>query len=124
VVFELRIRLEDEPFRFDRVFFVEILRGGMNRLLLRSLPTDTDAARHEVLFQYVQGIELMTMNFEGLSIEVDALSTKFTDLEVQFPECRTYRLDSASGRGLVFASACVWESRVVEADDPSFFPNM
>lgn len=124
VVFELRIRLDDNPIVLDRFVFVEIFRGGMNRLLLRSLPTDLDPERVELLFQYVQGLELYSTSFEGLSVLGVETPPQFAGLALRFPECRTFQLESASGTGLVFASACVLESGVVEPEDPSFFPMM
>ena len=63
---------ENKSVAFLQSFHVEILRGGMNRLLLRSMPSSDQPSRIEVLFQYVQHLE-MPMAFEGLLIE-DATS--------------------------------------------------
>jgi hypothetical protein len=120
----LRTRLDSGEMVLDRVFFVEILRGGMNRLLLRSLPTSEELDRVEVLFQYVQGLLLPSFEFDGLTISCVDSEPPFEGLQVKFPECLTFELTSGRTRGVVVAAACVVERGVCEPDAPSFFPMM
>lgn len=49
---------EQDSVRFLGSFHVETFRGGMNRLLLRAMPTEDDRERIEVLFQYVQRLAI------------------------------------------------------------------
>lgn len=113
---------------FCRRFHVEVLRGGMNRLLLRSFPTDTDPHRVEVLFQYVQHID-MPMTFSDLAIRDvtfgESERDRYAALLRQFPECRVFRLDSGgSPVGEVVAAACVFGEDSAPLGAESMFPMM
>lgn len=119
---------ENESVAFLRSFHVEILRGGMNRLLLRSMPSSDQPSRIEVLFQYVQHLE-MPMAFEGLLIEDatshDGVQSPWADVLVEHPECRVFRLSSDGRlRGRVVAAACSWGEDQAELGAPSMFPMM
>lgn len=113
---------------FLRVFHVESFRGGMNRLLLRAMPTVENSERVEVLFQYVQRVE-MPMTFEGLTIEdaseSDGAEGPWSAVLAQYPECRVYRLMSG-GRivGRVASSTCVHGQDEEPIGAPSMFPMM
>lgn len=48
----------DSQVAFSRRFHVEVLRGSMNRLLLRAMPTADEPTRMEVFFQYVQHLDM------------------------------------------------------------------
>lgn len=117
-----------ESVGFLRWFHVESFRGGMNRLLLRAMPTDENPERVEVLFQYVQRVDL-PMSFEGLTIEdateADGTEDPWSVVLAQYPECRVYRLVSG-GRivGRVAASACVHGQDEEPIGAPSMFPMM
>jgi hypothetical protein len=113
---------------FLRRFHVEVLRGGMNRLLLRAMPTASQSERVEVLFQFVQHLDI-PMSFDGLSID-DATSedggqAPWSDVLVQHPTCRVFRLLS-NGRivGRVVAAACAWGEDSAPDGSPSMFPMM
>ena len=119
---------DGESVGFLRVFHVEAFRGGMNRLLLRAMPTDENRERVEVLFQYVQRVDA-PMDFEGLSVgdatDEDRRVEPWSLVLAQFPECRIYRLMSG-GRvvGRVAAAACVHGQDEEPIGAPSMFPMM
>jgi hypothetical protein len=113
---------------FLRVFHVESFRGGMNRLLLRAMPTGDTVERVEILFHYVQRFDL-PMSFEGLTIE-DATSEDrslepWCDVLRQFPKVRVFRFLSA-GRvvGRVAAAGCIYGEDDAALGAPSMFPFM
>jgi len=115
---------EGESIGFLRRFHVEAMRGGMNRLLLRSWATSGEG-RVEILFQYVRRLDI-PMDFDGLSIQdatdEDGSQSPWADVLVEFPECRVYRLVSG-GRlvGRVVASACASGEDDEAASAPSMF---
>jgi hypothetical protein len=109
-----------------RSFHVEALRGGMNRLLLRALRNAEHPSRVEVLFQYVQDLDI-PMTFDRLEIadvtEDERVSA--ASLLQRFPECRVYRLNSGLDRsGRVVAAACVVGEDNASAAAESMFPMM
>ena len=113
---------------FPRDFHVEILRGGMNRLLLRSYPTADEPTRVEVFFQYVQYVE-MPMSFRGLTVHriASGQNSHPVPLELlgRFPMCTVFRLESdGEVVGHVAASACVYGEDSVPLGAPSMFPMM
>ena len=83
-----RVLGEGESIGFLRQFRLELFRGGMNRLLLRSRPTASDG-RIEIFFQYVQRLDI-PMTFEGLSIEdataEDGIVSPWDEVLIGFPE--------------------------------------
>ncbi len=118
---------EGESVDFFRRFHIEVFRGGMNRLLLRSRPTENDG-RVEILFQYVQRMDV-PMTFEGLSVEdataEDCDVSPWDEVLVGFPECRVFRLMSGGHLvGRVVAAACVVGEDEEIASAPSLFPMM
>lgn len=116
---------EEDSVGFLRVFQVETFRGGMNRLLLRARSTDGHLERVEILFQYVQRLDI-PMSFEGLTVEdstgVDGLLAPWSDVLANFPECRVFRLYSG-GRivGRIVASECAYGEDEETAEAPSMF---
>src|SRR5438045_330612 len=113
---------------FRRQFHVEVLKGGMNRLLLRALPVAADPTRVEVFFQYVQHLE-MPMRFDGLAVRDvthDELGRpEYVNLHRKFPECRVYRLESQGATvGRVMAAACLFGEDSAAAGAESMFPMM
>lgn len=123
------IRLSDiSQITFARQFHVEVLRGGMNRLLLRAIPTTEATSRIEVLFQYVQHLD-MPMKFNGLLVRdatrETAIVSKYADLLRRFPECRVFRLESDGVRmGEVVAAACLFGEDSAPIGAESMFPMM
>lgn len=111
--------------KFDRNFHVEILKGGMNRLLLRSLPCSAHPTRIEIFFQYVQYLE-MPMKFSGVSIvNLDAktsLSREIADVLRRFPSCRAFELTTLEGfTSYVVAASCSSCEDLEAADAQSAF---
>ncbi len=111
-----------------RRFHVELLRGGMNRLLLRAMPTKEQPTRVEVLFQYVQHLDIPLV-FDGLSIldvtQEHGEAAKYSGLLRAFRECRVFRLDSGGTTvGRIVASACLFGEDAAAADAESMFPMM
>jgi hypothetical protein len=113
---------------FDRNFHVEKLKGGMNRLLLRALPTAENPKRVEVFFQYAQHIDApMTFNrLEVHDVTHDQRnSPKYVKLIDAFPKCRIFRLDSDGEiAGLVLAAGCSFGEDDGPSHAPSIFPLM
>lgn len=113
---------------FERRFHVEMLRGGMNRMLLLSRPTGEDARRVEVFFQYVQRME-MPLAFEGLEIvdatTDDAYIPAWSETLTLFPRCRIFRLISAGMiRGRIAAADCAYGIDRSPPGGRSMFPMM
>lgn len=119
---------KDAHIAFPRRFHVETLRGGMNRLLLRAIPTKEKPTRVEVFFQYVQHVNL-PMAFDGLVIrdvtQDNTERAKYFNLLQRFPECRVFRLESGGAtEGYIVASACVFGEDSALASADSMFPMM
>lgn len=102
-----------ESVQLLRVFHVELFRGGMNRLLLRAMPTTDNSERIEICFF---GVELVSipMDFEGLTIEdsteVDASLSPWAEVLVRFPDRRIFRLISGGKlAGRVAAVECAYD---------------
>lgn len=110
---------------FARSFHVEVLRGGMNRLLLRALPKPDAPSRVEVFFQYVQDLDI-PMSFASLAIEdvTEAERDSTAPLLERFPECRVYRLTGGQRSGRVVAAACVVGEDEESPYAESMFPMM
>ena len=123
------IRLEnDSRVTFLRSFHVELLRGGMNRLLLRSMPTADQPTRVEIYFQYVQHLDI-PMSFERLVISDVTRSeegnARYDDFLRRYARCRIYRLESGGVRaGEIVASACMFGEDSAPLGAESMFPMM
>ncbi len=109
----------------ERSFHVELLRGGMNRLLLRALPTSEAQSRVEVLFQYVQHLDV-PMSFGRLVIDdvTDAEAESVAEILERFPECRVYRVGGGARPGRIVAAACVVGEDHESPYAESMFPMM
>jgi len=107
----------------DRTFHVEVLRGGMNRLLLRSNRTAQSGLRIEIFFMNVAHMSIGT-TFEGLSIR-DVTDEAPWDDEVWHVrtarERRVFELTSRSGSGRVLAAAVAADESNLGPADPSAF---
>jgi hypothetical protein len=117
---------ESGRIEFMRSFHVELLRGGMNRLLLRSRPQGEHRTRVEVLFQYVQYLDI-PMEFMALVVEdaTDVDARTYARTLDAFPECRVYRLTSTVAPSLaghvVAASFGYGEDQAGASDESMFF---
>lgn len=92
---------------------MEILRGGMNRLLLRSMGTKSTPTRVEIYFPYVQHLDI-PMRFEELAISCEAWGASDSFL---------FRLESRGvSVGQVVAAHCIYGEDVAPAGSASMFP--
>lgn len=110
----------------SRHIHVEILRGGKNRLLLRSTATRSNPTRLEIYFPYVQHLDL-PMRFDELTISCEAvddtLSPDVRELMRNFPDCNLFRLESRGARvGHVVAAHCMYGEDEAPAGSDSMFP--
>jgi hypothetical protein len=97
----------------SRDFHVEILRGGMNRLLLRSMGTRSSPTRVEIYFPYVQHLDL-PMRIEELTISCEAWGASDAFL---------FRLESNGVHvGHVVAAHCIYGEDSAPAGSASMFP--
>lgn len=103
------------PYRF---FHLERLKGGMDRLLLRSYKTETWPTRIEILFMGVKFMHIGT-RFEGLTIteshQIGAIQWKID----YWDGLKRYEVDSSSGSGFVVA----YSVSVAESEDDSRAPS-
>lgn len=118
----------DSQIAFSRRFHVEAFRGGMNRLLLRAIPTKDEPTRFEVFFQYVQRMDL-PMVFDDLVVadvtQDKTEKAKHPDLLQKFPECRVFRLESGGEIvGRIVAAACMFGEDSAPTGADSMFPMM
>lgn len=114
---------QDEIDYADRTFHLEIMRGGMNRLLLRSDRTSPSPARVEILFMNTQYLQIGTW-FDGLLIRPRPGSPAWPGerWRISYPkDLKEYELSSQSGSGLVVAGAVAVDESDAEPDDPSSF---
>lgn len=111
---------------FARQFHVELLRGGMNRLLLRALPTKLDPTRVEVYFPYVQHLDI-PMRFEELTIYNavgdSTLREDVRDILRKFSDCQLFKLHSRAALvGHIVAAHCVYGEDDGPSGSESMFP--
>ena len=110
----------------SRQFHVEILRGGMNRLLLRSSATRSNPTRLEIYFPYVRHMDL-PMRFDELTISCEIgdgnLRPDIRELMLKPPVCYLFRLESrGSPAGHVVAGHCMYGEDEGSAGSASMFP--
>ena len=97
----------------SRDFHVEILRGGMNRLLLRSTATKSNPTRVEIYFPYVQHLDI-PMRIEDLTISCEPWGAS---------DSFVFRLDSGGiSVGQVVAAHCIYGEDAAAAGSASMFP--
>jgi hypothetical protein len=108
----------------DRVFHLEILRGGMNRLLFRSNRSGTWATRVEVFFMNVKYLAAATM-LHGLVVErsgrLDECSDRVNWNLEPSPELWFFSVLSTSGDGIIVAGSVAVDESDASASDPSRF---
>lgn len=110
----------------SRQFHVEILRGGMNRLLLRSSATRSNPTRLEIYFPYVRHLDL-PMRFDELTISCEtddeSLRPDVRELMRKSPRCHLFRLESKGVQvGHVVAAHCMYGEDEGSAGSASMFP--
>lgn len=100
------------------------MRGGMNRLLLRSYPNDQLRSRVEILFMNVRFMNMGT-DFDGLVIsDRGHLSDQPGSLSWRVspqPELHVFEIESASGTGVIVAGAVAVDESDAATGDPSHF---
>jgi hypothetical protein len=110
----------------SRQFHVEMLRGGMNRLLLRSSATRSNPTRLEIYFPYVRHLDL-PMRFDELTIFCETadetLRPEVRELMRKPPGCYLFRLESKGAHvGHVVAAHCMYGEDEGSAGSASMFP--
>jgi hypothetical protein len=97
----------------SRDFHVEILRGGMNRLLLRSMGTKSNPTRVEIYFPHVQHLDI-PMRFDDLTISCEEWGASDSFL---------FRLESNGIKvGEVVAAHCIYGEDEAPVGSASMFP--
>lgn len=119
-----RSRKDSDIDYHDRIFHIEILRGGMNRLLLRSNRNDQMRSRVEILFMNVKFMQLGTQ-FDGLVVRdrgpfMDHPERLSWRLEAQ-PGLHLYEVESSSGTGIIVAGSVAVDKSGADPSDPSRF---
>lgn len=108
----------------DREFHIEVLKGGMNRLLFRSDRRADSELRIEILF----------MNVRYLSVGTQILNPQIRQLgrvkeyahrvpwSIDSPDLLLFSIQGAAGEGLIVAgSMSVDKSNASPSDSSSFF---
>lgn len=116
---------EGQSIEFLREFHVELLRGGMNRLLIRSLPTETFPTRIEILFQRVFRLDI-PMNFDGLTVSEASINPKISEpwssLATAQHSIRIYELQTQNRHvGRIAAADCAYGEDDLPNGSPSMF---
>ncbi len=124
-----KIHLND-PVYLDlskRTFRLEVMRGGMNRLLFRSNIRQDVTSRMEIFFMYVQYMSV-PMVLVGPIIEAVGTLSENPDrvpweLEVDV-DLTIFSVRSRGGEGLIVASAMALDESDASGNEPSSFPMM
>ena len=108
----------------DRVFHLEVLRGGMNRLLFRSNMSETWPTRVEILFMNVKYLAVATV-WHGPVIQrlgsLDECADRVPwSLDAPI-EISVFSVRSHAGEGLVVAGSMALDESDASASDPSRF---
>jgi hypothetical protein len=108
----------------DRVFHLEVLKGGMNRLLFRSNRNSVFPTRVEILFMNVKYLSIGT-SLDGFAVEDVGRAEDWSEPEWRIDQAEglhLYQVASTSGGGRVVAgSVTVDESESGPADPSRFF---
>lgn len=106
---------------FLRVFHVEMFRGGMNRLLLRSWSSDAHSTRLEVLFMNTKYV-CMPMSFDGLTIRDATSELGASDpFVLATPSLKVFEVESGGNVGRVVAGSVSYLEDCGSPSDPSSF---
>lgn len=97
-------------FQTNREFTLWKYRVSHGQLLLRSVPTDVEPSRLEILFRNVFALQ-MTTEMEGISIRssLDSETAQIEDsigVEIGKIGLKVFILESVTSRGYVVASSC------------------
>ena len=107
----------------DRVFHLEVLKGGMNRLLFRSNRSSHFPTRVEILFMNVQYLSVGT-SLDGLVVHDVGLvvdDDEFAWRVGNRADLHVYELRSSSGVGHVVAGSVTVEQSDAGPSEPSRF---
>jgi hypothetical protein len=110
----------------DRSFHVEVLKGGMNRLLLRSNRSAAHPTRLEVFFINVKFMSIGTF-FEGMRISDKGVVPNLADLDWEINTSQpihAFEVWSKSGSGMIVAGGVETDESTAGPTDPSRFPMM
>jgi hypothetical protein len=106
---------------FLRVFHVEMFRGGMDRLLLRSWASDAHPTRLEVLFMNTKFV-CMPMSFDGLTVRDATSELGSTDpFVLASAGLKVFELASGGDVGRVVAGSVSYVEDNGSPSDPSSF---
>ncbi len=107
----------------DRVFHLEVLKGGMNRLLFRTNRSSVFPSRVEILFMNVRYLSIGT-SLDGFAVEDVGGAEDWSDAEWRIGPAdglRVYQVTSTSGRGRVVAGSVTVDESDSSPTDPSRF---
>jgi hypothetical protein len=107
----------------DRLFHLEVLCGGVNRLLLRSNRNSLWSTRVEILFMGVKYLDIGT-SFDGILVEDLGPITEMqrTRWKIALPDdLHLFRIASSSGNGEVVAGSVAVDESDAATEDPSAF---
>lgn len=108
----------------DRIFHLEVLRGGMNRLLFRSNMSETWPTRVEILFMNVKYLAVATV-LRGPVIQRLGSLEECSDRvswSLDAPSgIAVFSVHSGDGRGMVVAGSMALDESNASPSDPSRF---
>lgn len=105
----------------DRVFHLETLKGGMNRLLFRSNRGSNSPTRVEILFMNVKYLALGT-TLDGMTVRDICATGTGIGWRIGGPDdVHVYRVESSSGEGHVVAGSVTVDRSEAGPADPSRF---
>lgn len=104
----------------ERVFHLEVMRGGMNRLLLRSNRSATWPKRIEVLFMNVKYLAVGS-TYEGLTV-TQLIEWPDIPWRIDYLDgINCYEIRSSSGVGIVVAGSVTAAESEYDPGAPSGF---
>ncbi len=107
-----------------RIFHLEVLRGGMNRLLFRSNRSQSWPTRIEIFFMHVQHLAVPT-RLEGPVVDrLGPLEEHGHLVPWRLPpdvDLSVYAVSTRGGRGFIVAAEMAVEESSASASDPSSF---
>ena len=108
----------------DRVFHLEVLRGGMNRLLFRSNKSETWPTRVEILFMNVNFLAIGTLLHGPVITPLGPVAEHAERVAwlLNTPDdLSLFSIRSAEGDGLIVAGSLSLDESHASASDPSSF---
>lgn len=108
----------------DRIVHLEVLRGGMNRLLFRTNRSETWNTRIEVYFANVKYLAVSTLlrgpTFERLGAVHELPDLVPPDVAAS-DDMSVYGIEWQGGEGIIVAAAMAVDVSEASAQDPSRF---